>query len=204
LLGSAVPRQPPLVWKRHIVLGRWIVEREVMGLSIPKTASLLFLIFLLALAGSSPVFGVDGAIIELTPPSGCPNDSVIVYAEFPSPPPSFTAHVTFTSAPYGLLSELGTCIDLVDDTIGVSCPFTVPESACARACTVTASLTTDGTVVDSVSASFEVPSTCGRACAVGGGVQPVNKLTTLSPWLAVIGLVGCISAAVVVAKKRQS
>jgi hypothetical protein len=38
---------------------------------------------------------------------------------------------------------------------------------------------------------------------VGGFIGPVNNLAMLSPWLAVIGLVGCIgTVAVVVAKKR--
>jgi hypothetical protein len=39
---------------------------------------------------------------------------------------------------------------------------------------------------------------------VGGVVTPVNNFALLTPWLAVIGLVGCISTVVVVAKKRQS
>jgi hypothetical protein len=40
--------------------------------------------------------------------------------------------------------------------------------------------------------------------AVGGTVEPVNNLVILSPWLAVLGLVGCIGTIVVVAKKRRS
>lgn len=40
------------------------------------------------------------------------------------------------------------------------------------------------------------------APAVGGVVIPVNTFALLSPWLAVIGLVGCV-AVVVVAKKRH-
>jgi hypothetical protein len=40
--------------------------------------------------------------------------------------------------------------------------------------------------------------------AVGGLVTPVNTLAILGPWLAIIGLVGCISTVVVVAKKRRS
>jgi hypothetical protein len=38
---------------------------------------------------------------------------------------------------------------------------------------------------------------------VGGVVIPVNTFAVLAPWLAVIGLVGCIGAVVVVAKKRR-
>lgn len=40
--------------------------------------------------------------------------------------------------------------------------------------------------------------------AVGGFMEPVNKLAIFAPWLGVIGLVGCIGTAVVVAKKRRS
>ena len=39
--------------------------------------------------------------------------------------------------------------------------------------------------------------------AVGGVVMPTNMFALLSPWLAVIGLVGCIGTAAVVAKKRE-
>jgi hypothetical protein len=39
---------------------------------------------------------------------------------------------------------------------------------------------------------------------VGGIVAPVNTFAVLAPWLAVIGLVGCIGTVVVVAKKRRA
>ena len=42
------------------------------------------------------------------------------------------------------------------------------------------------------------------ACAVGGCVQPVNSFALLSPWLAILGLVGCIGTIVVVAKRRRA
>jgi hypothetical protein len=38
--------------------------------------------------------------------------------------------------------------------------------------------------------------------AVGGVVMPTNTFALVSPWLAVIGLVGCIGTVVVVTKKR--
>jgi len=47
----------------------------------------------------------------------------------------------------------------------------------------------------------------GDACEpwpVGGIVESINKLGLLVPWLAVIGLVGCIGTVVVVAKKRHA
>ena len=42
------------------------------------------------------------------------------------------------------------------------------------------------------------------AAAVGGVVLPANTLAVLAPWLAVLGLVGCIGTVVVVAKKRET
>jgi hypothetical protein len=46
--------------------------------------------------------------------------------------------------------------------------------------------------------------TFGNAvAAVGGVVIPVKAFAVLAPWLAVIGLIGCISTVVVVAKKRR-
>jgi hypothetical protein len=47
------------------------------------------------------------------------------------------------------------------------------------------------------------PSPAPTGTPVGGVIEPVNRLSVLAPWLAVIGLVGCISTAVVVAKKRR-
>jgi hypothetical protein len=38
---------------------------------------------------------------------------------------------------------------------------------------------------------------------VGGFVEPVNKLAVFAPWIAVIGLVGCVSTVAVVRKKRR-
>jgi WD40 repeat protein len=48
---------------------------------------------------------------------------------------------------------------------------------------------------------FSTP--CCGVEAVGGTAMPVNILATLGPWLVVVGLVGCIGTAVVVAKKRR-
>jgi hypothetical protein len=39
---------------------------------------------------------------------------------------------------------------------------------------------------------------------VGGFIEPANKPVVFAPWLAVIGLVGCIGTAVVVVKKRRA
>jgi hypothetical protein len=44
---------------------------------------------------------------------------------------------------------------------------------------------------------------CPAPEAVGGVVTSVSTLSILAPWLAVIGLVGCIGTAVAVAKKRH-
>jgi LPXTG-motif cell wall-anchored protein len=40
--------------------------------------------------------------------------------------------------------------------------------------------------------------------AVGGYVRPVNTFGLIAPWLAVIGLVGCIGTGAVLAKKRKT
>jgi hypothetical protein len=47
-------------------------------------------------------------------------------------------------------------------------------------------------------------STSTPAGPVGGFMEPVNKLVIFAPWLAVIGLVGCIATVVVVSRKRRS
>ena len=53
---------------------------------------------------------------------------------------------------------------------------------------------------DAVSCTF----TNSPAAPVGGVVMAANTLALVAPWIAVIGLVGCISTAVVVAKKRRA
>jgi hypothetical protein len=59
-----------------------------------------------------------------------------------------------------------------------------------------------------VSGSLNPPDfvlTCNQYTeAVGGAVYGVNKTALLSSWLAVIGLVGCIGTAVVIAKKHEN
>ena len=102
-----------------------------------------------------------------------------------------------SSDPGGLLSEPGCQIGLDTDDLEIRCSFVVSESArCGR---YTVTLPVDGSG-RSVSGIFDV---AGPSCAVGGCVQPVNTFALLSPWLAVVGLVGCIGTAVVVAEKRQ-
>ena len=81
----------------------------------------------------------------------------------------------------------------------------VSESASCGHYTVTVTLPVDsGVSVDdsalSVSGPFDVAGPCR---AVGGCVQPVNTFALLSPWLAVIGLVGCVGTVVVIAKKHE-
>ena len=51
---------------------------------------------------------------------------------------------------------------------------------------------------------IECTFTNSPAPAVGGVVIPANTLALVAPWLAIVGLVGCIGTAVVVAKKRRS
>jgi hypothetical protein len=52
---------------------------------------------------------------------------------------------------------------------------------------------------DSVTCVF----TNSPAAAVGGVVTPANNFAILAPWLALIGVVGCIGTVVVVARRRK-
>jgi hypothetical protein len=51
------------------------------------------------------------------------------------------------------------------------------------------------------SGTFTTDPTCPPA--VGGVVTTVNAFAILAPWIAALGLVGCIGTAVVVGKKRD-
>jgi hypothetical protein len=48
------------------------------------------------------------------------------------------------------------------------------------------------------------PFYVGSPPAVGGVVMPTDALAILSPWLAVIGVVGCIGTVAVLVKKRKT
>jgi hypothetical protein len=173
--------------------------------------SILFLIVLVALAGGSPVFAQVFAFrITLTPTSACPGETVTVTRLVPDDivgggisvavsPLTDGAETTYvlSSDPVGLIAN-PVCSDL--DILG-DCTFVVSESACGHY-TVIVTLSIEGAISGIGSADFNVPSTC--CAAVGGCVQQVNTFALLSPWLTVIGLIGCIGTVVVVAKKRQS
>jgi len=99
-------------------------------------------------------------------------------------PRSVTAGAGFTLSPAPSLTYLSYAEYA---TSGVSSPTTFPAT------------------VSSLSAWVEVGVALNPTAApVGGFVESINKLGLLVPWLAVIGLVGCIGAVVVVARKRQS
>jgi hypothetical protein len=168
-----------------------------------KTISIMLLMVLVALAGVSPVFApVDSASLNLAPTEGCPGTQVNLQAVGPSSSVDF-------SYPDGLFKPNGFCSVNYDSNrvAYVTCPVIVLESACSGRYTVTANYAYG----ESVTNYFTVLSTCAgvqpcevsEPAPVGGCVQPVNTFALLSPWLAVIGLVGCIGTAVVVAKKRR-
>jgi len=102
---------------------------------------------------------------------------------------------TVSSKPSGLISNPTCVLSPVDLGQSASASFTV---ACAPAGDYTVTLTGNPSE-NQVSTSF---SNEGGSCPVGGVVMPANTFAIAAPWLAVIGLVGCIGTAVVVAKKR--
>jgi hypothetical protein len=173
-----------------------------MGLAGLKTISILFLIVLVALAGVSPVFARDGAGLILTPTEACPGATISVVALFDGTSPGGPV---FTSDPAGI--DFDPALGLPTqphfcDPYGSSeldCAFVLKSASCGHY-TVTLTATTSAGP-ESLDAEFDVAGPC--CPAVGGCVQPVNNFALLSPWLAVIGLVGCIGTVAVVAKKRR-
>jgi hypothetical protein len=173
--------------------------------------SMVLLVVLVALAGVSPVFAQPS--ITFDPPAACPGENVTILANIPIPddvvgggisvaavsPLAIAAIVS--SDPDGLIVD-PECGRVVEDTTvdTVQCTFVVSESARCGRYTVTVALPDEGSG-PSVSGPFDVAGPC--CPAVGGCVQPVNTFALLSPWLAVMGLVGCLGTAVVVAKKRR-
>jgi len=60
-----------------------------------------------------------------------------------------------------------------------------------------------GNPQDNNDMTFRTYGSTATSPSVGGVVIPPNTFALVSPWLAVIGLVGCIATVVVVAKKRR-
>ena len=75
--------------------------------------------------------------------------------------------------------------------VTMDCVFTVPEGVHK----------TTITIVEQQGAS-RVLTFGDCPAAVGGVAEPVSMVALVSPWLALIGLVGCIGTIVVVSKKR--
>jgi len=165
------------------------------SLAALKTISIVLLVVVVALAGASPVFAYDG--LEINPASACQGTEVVVY--FSDAMGSLNT-IVISSDPDGLSIQFDPKTDC--HKAPYRCEFVVDESASCGQYTVT--LTNykgdQARIIGSI--LFEVPSKC---CAgpVGGCVQPVNTFGLIAPWFAVVGLVGCIGTAVLVAKKRR-
>jgi len=181
-----------------------------------KTISILLPIVVVALASGSPVFA-QREFITFDPPAACPGATVSISANIPMLRTAVVGggisiavggisnkqSVVVSSDPDGLVANQD-CGFVTDTTVGtLLCTFVVSESASCGRYTVTIPVDDFALTVDdlgpSVSGIFDVAGSC---CAVGGCVEPVNTFAMLSPWLAVIDLVGCIGAVVVLAKKR--
>jgi hypothetical protein len=180
-----------------------------MGLAGLKTVSILLLIVVVALAGGSPVFARDEVFI-LDPTAACPGEIVTISADISitgvgtsETTTNFDGGIVLSSDPDGLIGDykcgfVPVSNDL-DDEYPPLCVFLVSESASCGRYTITLEYEEISLILGS--ATFDVAGSC--CAAVGGCVQPVNTFALLSPWLAVIGLVGCIATVVVVAKKRR-
>jgi hypothetical protein len=180
-----------------------------------KTISMGLLIVLVALAGVSPVFAQNPLPpfgLTFDPPAACPGTEVQVYVVLGQASTESLAHAAnglvtsffVWSDPVGLIAGQD-CLggSFFDPSVPV-CRFLVSESAsCGTRYTVTWSV--KGTTAPNAPISEDLGSGLFEVscCAVGGCVQPVNTFGLIAPWLAVIGLVGCISTVAVVARKRR-
>jgi hypothetical protein len=173
-----------------------------------KTISLALLIVLVVLVGVSPVFAPVERVIIFDPPSACrgatvtftlpagPGDIVGGGISIAAVSPLAGGEVVLSSNPDGLSASDRPECSFFDS----ECTFQVSESARCGRYTVTITSLTGGLGAASISGTFDVAGSC---CAVGGCVQPVNTFALLSPWMAVIGLIGCMGTVVVVTKKRH-
>ena len=184
------------------------------GLAGYKGIWIVLLIVVVALAGVSPAFAQpDETVISFTPAAACPGATVTFTLSaftdivgggisIAAVSPLGTSTVVLSSNPDGLTTDTPSCVsEDFGASFSRSCTFVVSESASCGHYTVIVGENTGGPFNRVLgSGTFDVAGSC---CAVGGCVQPVNTFGLIAPWLAVIGLVGCISTVVAVAKKRR-
>ena len=160
------------------------------------------LIVLVALGCVSPVLAGPAPVLPIAfdPPAACPGTTVtvtgiafdvVVGGMSVAAMSPLDSEIILSSNPAGLITN--------QECNFVKCTFVVSESASCGHYIVTVTIPDEG-LGPSVSGPFDVSGPC---CAVGGCVQPVNTFALLSPWLAALGLIGCIGTVVVVAKKRH-
>jgi hypothetical protein len=115
-----------------------------------------------------------------------------------TPPYAFTLLVDLTAGGISIQSK-------VTGNLGTGCTLSnlVSEYAFVRGAGLDLNLQLLAPTWVCDSGYLHLTLTFGSAVAVGGVVIPVNTFAVLAPWLAVIGLVGCIGTVVVVAKKRR-
>ena len=130
----------------------------------------------LVLYSTGNVFAVPQ--VTLTPNCGPPGSSFVLHATPYLPPEQLSYSPDVFDAPG------------CDSNGAIGCYFTVRGDAPPGHYAITY---TDGG--GSASATYDVPCS-----TVGGVVEPVNKLAGLAPWLAVIGLAGCVGTVVVLTK----
>lgn len=114
-------------------------------------------------------------------------------------PYAFTLVVDLTAGGISIQSK-------ISGNLGTGCSLTnlVSQYAFVKGAGLNLNLQLLATTWICGSGHLHLTLTFGNAAVpVGGVVIPVNVFAVLAPWLAVIGLVGCIGTVVVVAKKRR-
>lgn len=114
-------------------------------------------------------------------------------------PYAFTLLVDLTAGGISIQSKVTGNLDT-----GCSLSNLVSQYAFVKGAGLNLNLQLLATAGSCSSGFLDLTLTFGNAAVpVGGVVIPVNVFAVLAPWLAVIGLVGCIGTVVVVAKKRR-
>jgi hypothetical protein len=116
-----------------------------------------------------------------------------------TPPYAFTLLVDLTAGGINIQSEVTGNLDT-----GCTLSNLVSQYASVTGAGLNLNLQLLATTGTCSSGHLDLTLTFGNAAAaVGGVVIPVRTFAVLAPWLAVIGLVGCIGTIAVVVKKRR-
>jgi hypothetical protein len=166
--------------------------------------AVLALVFVLVASSLNPAAAISGITIKKLTTNG---DTTTVF-HFTASGPFISGPVTYDFDLHGGSARgyfgLGPAEYTILETVPGGWALTVTcEGNPVNPVLSTFNYIPGGVTITYATGDFVVCVFTNSPVSVGGVLMPANTFVLLSPWLAVIGLVGCIGTVVAVAKKRH-